>query len=107
MRVVGPGIGTLAAYGRPGDHFRFYEIDPEVIRIAGDDGRFTFLRDSAARIEVVPGDARLSLQRELAANGGRRADLLVLDAFTSGSVPIHLLTEEASSSTCARSATTA
>ena len=95
VRVVGLGIGTLAAYGRPGDHFRFYEIDPEVIRIARDDGRFTFLRDSAARIEVVPGDARLSLQRELAENGSGRADLLVLDAFTSGSVPIHLLTEEA------------
>jgi hypothetical protein len=95
VRVVGLGIGTLAAYGRTGDRFRFYEIDPEVIRIARDDGRFTFLRDSAARIEVVPGDARLQLQREMAEPSSWRADLLVLDAFTSGAVPIHLLTEEA------------
>jgi spermidine synthase len=92
VSVVGLGIGTLAAYGRPGDDFRFYEIDPEVIRLARDDGRFTFLRDSAAQVEVVPGDARLSLQRE---NGSRKSDVLVLDAFTSGSIPVHLLTLEA------------
>jgi hypothetical protein len=92
VSVVGLGIGTLAAYGRTGDDYRFYEIDPEVIRLARDDGRFTFLSDSAAQIEVVPGDARLSIQRE---NGSRKADVLVLDAFTSGSVPVHLLTLEA------------
>ena len=60
--IVGLGTGTLAAYGRPGDTFRFYEIDPAVRQLA--ETRFTFLRNSQARIEVVHGDARLSLERE-------------------------------------------
>ena len=95
MGVVGLGSGTLAAYGRAGDRFRFYEIDPNVIRVARDDGRFTFLRDSPAEIEVVPGDARLSLQSELREGRPQRADLLVLDAFNSDAIPMHLLTVEA------------
>jgi len=87
--LVGLGVGTLAAYGRPGDTFRFYEINPEVQRLA--ETHFTFLRDSAAHVEVVPGDARLSLEREVAQD----FDLLVLDAFSSDSIPVHLLTREA------------
>lgn len=87
--VVGLGAGTLAAWGRPGDYFRIYELNPEVARLATN--RFSFLRDSAARIEVVPGDARLSLERESA----QLFDLLVLDAFSSDAIPVHLLTREA------------
>ena len=92
--VVGLGIGTLAAYGREGDRFRFYEIDPGVTRIARDSGFFSYLSDSGADTEVVSGDARLSLESERAANE-EKYDLLVLDAFTSDSIPIHLLTREA------------
>jgi len=87
--VVGLGVGTLAAYGRPGDVYRFYEINPDVERLART--RFTFLADSSARCEVVPGDARLSLQRE----PPQAFDVLVLDAFTGDAVPVHLLTEQA------------
>src|SRR5438128_3536532 len=87
--LVGLGTGTLAAYGRPGDTFRFYEINPEVRRLA--ETEFTFLKNSPARVEVVPGDARLSLEREPA----QRFDLIVLDAFSSDSLPVHLLTREA------------
>jgi hypothetical protein len=87
--VVGLGVGTLAAYGRPGDTFRFYEINPEVRRLAKTG--FSFLQNSSARIEVIPGDARLSLEREPA----QQFDVLVLDAFSSDAVPVHLLTREA------------
>jgi spermidine synthase len=93
--IIGLGVGTLAAYGRSGDDFKFYEIDPEVIRIARDESLFTFLSDSAAEIEVVEGDGRLSLESELRGGGGEEFDLLVLDAFNSDSIPIHLLTREA------------
>jgi spermidine synthase len=87
--VIGLGIGTLAAYGRPGDTYRFYEINPDSLRIAQE--RFSFLRNSPAQVQVVLGDARLNLEREEA----QRFDVLVLDAFTSDSIPVHLLTEEA------------
>ena len=87
--VVGLGTGTLAAYGRPGDTFRFYEINPEVEWLA--QSQFTFLKDSLAQIELVPGDARLSLERE----PSQQFDVLVLDAFSSDSIPVHLLTREA------------
>ncbi len=87
--MVGLGVGTLAAYGRPGDRFRFYEINPDVIRLAEE--HFTFLKDSQAEIDMVVGDARLSLERESPQN----FDMLVLDAFSSDAVPAHLLTEEA------------
>jgi spermidine synthase len=90
--VVGLGVGTVAAYGRAGDHFRFFEINPDVIELAqGPQARFTYLADSPARIEVVPGDARLSL----AAERGAPYDLLVLDAYSGDSPPVHLLTLEA------------
>jgi SAM-dependent methyltransferase len=89
VAVVGLGAGTLAVWGRPGDRFRFYEIDADVERIAR--RRFTFLADSPAATEVVLGDARLSLEREPA----QAFDVVVLDAFTSDAIPVHLLTREA------------
>jgi len=93
--IVGLGIGTLAAYGRSGDRFRFYEIDPNVIRIAQDEAYFTFLSDSPAEVEIIPGDARLSFRSPLDAGPDDLADLLVLDAFNSDAIPVHLLTREA------------
>jgi hypothetical protein len=94
--VVGLGIGTLATYGRPGDRFRFYELAPLVIELAeGAGGYFSYLDDSRAHIEVIQGDGRLSLQRELEDSGPQRFDVLLLDAFSSDSIPTHLLTSEA------------
>ncbi|HJO22719.1 MAG: ferrichrome ABC transporter permease [bacterium] len=93
--VIGLGAGTLAAYGRDGDLFRFYEIDPAVVRIARDDGYFDFLSASPAEIEVVVGDARLSLAREQSEGIEQDFDILVVDAFSSDAIPVHLLTEEA------------
>jgi spermidine synthase len=87
--VIGLGTGTMAAYGRRGDVMRFYEINPQVIDIA--QREFTFLRDSAARVEVAQGDARLSLGTE----APQRFDVLVIDAFTGDAIPVHLLTVEA------------
>ena len=98
MRVgaIGLGIGTLAAYSRPGDIYRFYEINPTVIRIAkGERGYFTYLSDAAAHIEVVLGDARLSLEDEAARHNFQNFDVLVVDAFNGDSIPVHLLTREA------------
>jgi hypothetical protein len=94
--VVGLGTGTLAAYGRPGDVYRFYDINPDVVRLStGPSPRFTFLADSPARIEIVTGDARLSLERELARSGPQNFDVLAVDAFSSDAIPVHLLTREA------------
>jgi hypothetical protein len=94
--ALGLGIGVLASYGQPGDVFRFYEINPDVIRIAeGEGGYFSFLADSKADVHVIPGDARVSLERELASDGPQNFDLLVLDAFSGDAVPVHLLTKEA------------
>ena len=93
--VIGLGAGALAAYGREGDRFRFYEIDPGVIRVAREEGYFSFLSDSEAEVEVVLGDARLSLQGESQADPEPQFDILVVDAFSSDSVPVHLLTREA------------
>ena len=94
--VLGLGIGTLAAYGQPGDLYRFYEINPLVIEFAvGKGGYFSFLADSHAKIEIIPGDARLSLEREFAFNGSQNYDVLALDVFSSDSIPVHLLDQEA------------
>jgi SAM-dependent methyltransferase len=87
--VIGLGAGTLAAYGRARDTYRFYEINPLDVQIALEE--FTFLRDSQARIDIVPGDARLSLEHETP----QEFDALVVDAFSSDSIPVHLLTIEA------------
>jgi hypothetical protein len=92
--MIGLGVGVQAAYGQEGDIFRFYEINPQVVAIA-QGKHFTFLRDSAANIEVFTGDGRLFLEQEFAATGSNQFDLLVLDAFNSDSIPTHLLTLEA------------
>jgi hypothetical protein len=90
IALVGLGAGALAAYGEPTIHFTFYEIDPAVIRISRDMGYFTFLRDSRAEITYVEGDARLKLKEATA-----KYRMIVLDAFSSDSIPLHLLTREA------------
>ncbi|MGB6554474.1 MAG: hypothetical protein WBE78_13355 [Candidatus Binataceae bacterium] len=94
--VVGLGVGAMAAWGRPGDYFRFYEINPADINVAtSPDAYFTFLRDSSAKVEIVPGDARLSMERELAEGRSQQFDVLVIDAFNGDTIPTHLLTLEA------------
>jgi spermidine synthase len=87
--VIGLGTGTIAAYGRPGDRIRFYEINPLVRPIA--QGLFTYLRDSRAQVTFAEGDARSSLNREQP----QRFDVLVIDAFSGDAIPLHLLTTEA------------
>jgi hypothetical protein len=87
--VIGLGVGTLAAYGRVGDQFRFYEINPQVRPIAQQ--LFTYLRDSPARISFVEGDARVSLSKETP----QQFDVLAIDAFSGDAIPLHLLTSEA------------
>ncbi len=89
--VVGLGTGTLSCYARAGQQWRFYEIDPVVVRIARDSGAFTFLRNCLPDGQIVMGDARLSLSAQ--ASGS--LDLLALDAFSSDAVPMHLMTREA------------
>jgi hypothetical protein len=94
--VVGLGVGTLAAYGRPGDYMRFYEIDPDILRLsAGSHPQFTYLADSSARCDVVAGDGRLSLESEATSDQLQHFDVLVIDAFHGDAVPVHLLTKEA------------
>ncbi len=93
---LGLGIGVIAYYGQPGDVFRFYEINPDMIRLAeGEAGYFSFLADSGAETHVIAGDARLVLERELTGEGSHAFDVLVLDAFSGDAVPLHLLTREA------------
>jgi spermidine synthase len=90
--VIGLGVGTVAAYGRPGDGFTFFEIDPQVVALStAPTPLFRYLRDSKATVGIIGGDARLSLERE----PGFDFDLLAVDAFSSDSVPVHLLTREA------------
>jgi hypothetical protein len=87
--VIGLGAGTMAAFGKEADVYHFYEINPQVIELAG--GEFSYLRVSPAAIRVSLGDGRLSLEREEA----QGFDVLLVDAFTSDSVPVHLMTREA------------
>ena len=89
--IVGLGAGSMACYARPGEAWRFYEIDPVVARIARDPSRFSFLSRCQPDARIVLGDARLTLAKEPAAG----FDYLVVDAFSSDSVPVHLLTVEA------------
>ena len=89
VAVIGLGTGTLAAYGRAGDVYRFYEINPQVVSIARE--QFTYLSDSRATMETVLGDARLTMEREPA----QSYDLIAIDAFSSDSIPVHLITREA------------
>lgn len=87
--VVGLGAGTLAVYGRKGDLYRFYEINPQVIDVAMKE--FTYLRDTPAKTENLLGDARLTMEREPA----QHYDVLAIDAFSSDSIPTHLMTHQA------------
>jgi len=87
--VIGLGTGTLAGYGRKGDFYKFYDINPAVVTIARSD--FKYLGDSEAKIEVALGDARLTLERD----APEKFDVLAVDAFSSDSIPVHLITREA------------
>ena len=91
--LVGLGSGTLAAYGRAGDTLRFYDINPAVVPIARE--RFNYIAYTAAKVDIVLGDARLSLEDELRRGEVQKFDLLALDAFSSDAIPVHLLTREA------------
>jgi predicted membrane-bound spermidine synthase len=91
VAVIGLGAGTLSCQSQPGDTWRFFEIDPSVVEIARDASRFTYLRDCAPTATVVIGDARLTLVRE----ADRRFDVIVVDAYSSDAIPIHLATREA------------
>jgi SAM-dependent methyltransferase len=87
--VIGLGTGTLAAYARLGDYYRYYEINPLVVRVAR--GEFTFLADCHGKLDIAMGDARLTLEREQPEN----FDVLAVDAFSGDAIPVHLLTREA------------
>ena len=87
--LIGLGVGTLATYGRAGDHYRIYELNPAVLDLAR--RRFSYLSDSAAEIVTPLGDARLVLEGE----APQRLDVLAVDAFSSDSIPVHLITREA------------
>ena len=90
--VVGLGAGTIAALAAPGDYIRFYEINPQVIRISSE--YFNFRRDTAAVVDVITGDARIRMESELARGQPQNFDILAIDAFSSDAIPIHLLTRE-------------
>ncbi|MEX2141447.1 MAG: fused MFS/spermidine synthase [Pirellulales bacterium] len=95
MRVgaVGLGTGTLAAYcTEPGYYFRFYEINPRIEELSNE--YFTYRKNAAGKVDIIMGDARLSLERE-ADEASQRFDVLVLDAFSGDAIPTHLLTREA------------
>jgi spermidine synthase len=91
VAVIGLGAGTLAAYAKKGERWWFYEIDPVVVKVARSRALFTYVGDSKGTVQIVLGDARLSLER--APDG--HLSLLVVDAFSSDSIPVHLLTREA------------
>ncbi len=89
--AIGLGVGTVAAYGRPGQRLTFYELDPAIARVASNPRFFTYLRDSQADVEIVLGDGR----RTIADVPDGTSNLVIVDAFSSDSVPVHLLTREA------------
>ena len=91
--IIGLGSGVLSNYGRKGDYFRIYEINPLVERIA--QTLFTFYPHSPADKAILMGDARLTLERQLANEGPQNYDILAVDAFSSDAIPVHLLTREA------------
>ena len=91
VSIIGLGTGSMAAYAKPGQHFTFYEIDPAVEQVARDERYFTYLADCRGKVDVVLGDARLSLQAAPAAH----YDMFILDAFSSDAIPLHLVTREA------------
>ncbi len=87
--AIGLGAGTVAAYGKPGDYFRFYEINPQIVTIAKNS--FSYLRETRAKTDVILGDARLSLEND----PPQQFDVLAVDAFSGDAIPVHLLTREA------------
>jgi len=89
VAVVGLGVGTLAAYGKTGDTYWFYEINHQVVDVA--QSLFTYLRETKARVQIVEGDARLSLDRDPSTT----FDVIAVDAFSGDAIPVHLLTREA------------
>ena len=92
--VVGLGSGTVAALGQPFDHIRFFELDPLVVEFSN--RYFPYLKNSAARTQIVLGDARLSLEREMVSEQNRHSyDVLAIDAFSGDAIPVHLITREA------------
>jgi hypothetical protein len=91
VALIGLGSGTLASYGEPGQHLTFYDIDPAVKAIATNDNYFTYLRDCRAQWDIVLGDARLKLREA----DDRKYGIIVVDAFSSDAIPIHLITREA------------
>ncbi|MFO0998788.1 MAG: hypothetical protein U0936_00480 [Planctomycetaceae bacterium] len=90
--VVGLGTGTMAAYAEKGEFFRFYEINPDVVELS--DKIFTYLNDAPQRPQVIIGDARIEMERELAKAESQQFDVLAIDAFSSDAIPVHLLTSE-------------
>jgi hypothetical protein len=90
--VVGLGTGTLATYGEEGDYFRFYELNPDVLELSN--AYFTYCKDTRARVDVVLGDARVSMEREKGLQYSGQFDVLAVDAFSSDAIPVHLLTRE-------------
>lgn len=94
--LIGMGAATLATYGQSGDYYRFYEIDPAVIQLSfAPRHAFFFVQDCPAKVVAVLGDARLSLENEAASADLQKFDVLAVDAFSSDTVPVHLLTQEA------------
>ena len=96
--IIGLGIGTIAAYAQPGDVYRFYDINPDIIALAQDTRYFTYIeqaRQKGATVDIVPGDARLSMEHEAKTGQINQYDILALDAFSSDAIPAHLLTKEA------------
>ena len=91
VAVIGLGVGALACYGRPGEQWTFYEIDPIVTRLANDRKYFSFLSECLPRHKLELGDARRSLVRA----PDHRYDLIIMDAFSSDAIPVHLITREA------------
>jgi len=92
--VIGLGVGTLAAFARPEDKIRFYEINPQVIQVAKNTQWFQYLSDCQGQVELILGDARLQLESELKNGNSQQFDALILDAFSGDAIPTHLLTDE-------------
>lgn len=90
--IIGLGTGTLASYGEEGDYMRFYEINPDVLQLC--DKYFTYCKDTSARLDVVLGDARVSMEREKTRREPGNFDVFAVDAFSSDAIPVHLLTRE-------------
>ena len=97
--VVGLGVGTIAGYAQKGDLYSMYDINPAVVNLSSDEQKqFTFCLNARARgakVEIIEGDARLAMEREIQTGQNRQFDVLALDAFSSDSIPVHLMTREA------------